>query len=149
MDIRTEHGHQGRIHSRCIVIAQTMDSLYKQLVEYCCSSLSSSLVNYTTHIPHQISTLKFTCSAVIGHWSSGCYNSGQSEIDKRSVTSFYRGKHQVQSMSQEASLIQDLCSLNSNYHYLPYHLPTTSIPITINTTINTTIYYEPYWLNQL
>ena len=52
------HGLQGRMHSRCIVIAQTMKTSYKQLVEYCCSSLSSSLVNYTTHVPHQISALE-------------------------------------------------------------------------------------------
>ena len=30
---------------RCIVIAQTMDTLYEQQVEYCCGSLLSSLVN--------------------------------------------------------------------------------------------------------
>ena len=74
MDIRTGHGHQGRIHSRCIVIAQTKDSLYKQSVEYCCGSLSSSLVNYTTHVLHQISTLRFIACAAIGHWSSSCHN---------------------------------------------------------------------------
>ena len=28
--------------------------LYKQLVEYCCGSLSSSLVNYTTRVLYQI-----------------------------------------------------------------------------------------------
>ena len=36
----------------CTVIARTMDKLYKQLVEYCCSSLLNSLVNYTTHVPY-------------------------------------------------------------------------------------------------
>ena len=59
---------------QCIVIAWTMDILYKQLVEYCCGSLSSSLVNYTTCVPYQISALRFTCSDAIEHWSSGCHN---------------------------------------------------------------------------
>ena len=54
MDMRTGHGHQGRMHSRCVVVAQTMNTQYKQPVEYCCGSLSSSLVNYTTRVLHQI-----------------------------------------------------------------------------------------------
>ena len=61
MDIRTVHRHQSRTHSRCIVVVQTMDSLYKQSVEYCCGSLSSSLVNYTTHVPYQISAFEIYC----------------------------------------------------------------------------------------
>ena len=58
MDMRTGYGHQGRTHSRCVVIAQTMRTLYKQSVEYCCGSLSSSLVNYTTRVSYQISTFE-------------------------------------------------------------------------------------------
>ena len=42
----------------CTVVAQTRDILYKQLVEYYCSSLSSSLINYTTHVSYQISALR-------------------------------------------------------------------------------------------
>ena len=63
------------------VIVWTMDNLYKQLVEYCCGFLSSSLVNYTTCIPYQISALRFTCSAAIGHWSSDCYNNSIYIVD--------------------------------------------------------------------
>ena len=35
-----------------IVVAQTRDSLYEKSLEYYCGSLSSSLVNYTIHVPH-------------------------------------------------------------------------------------------------
>ena len=51
--MRTGHGHQGRYRE---VVAQTMRTLYKQLVEYCCGSLSSSLVNtqlvFSTRYPN-------------------------------------------------------------------------------------------------
>ena len=80
MNMRTGHRYQGRMHSRCVVIAQTMDKLYKQSVEYYCGSLSSFLMNYTTYIPHQISALRFTCSAAIRHWSNGCHNNGKTEV---------------------------------------------------------------------
>ena len=61
MNMRTEHEHQGKMCSGSGVIAWTMDTLYKQSVEYCCGSLSSSLVNYTTHVPHQISAFEIYC----------------------------------------------------------------------------------------
>ena len=56
--MRTGHGHQDKtVHSR----STDQGQIYKQSVEYCCGSLLSSLVNYTTYIPHQISALRFTC----------------------------------------------------------------------------------------
>ena len=63
MDIRTGHGHQDRCRE---VIAQTMKTLYKQSVEYCCSSLLSSLVNTQLMFLLDIPTERFTCSTAIG-----------------------------------------------------------------------------------
>ena len=59
--MRIEYRYQNRTHSRYVVVAWTMDSLYKQLVEYCCGSLSSSLVNYITCVLYQISALEIYC----------------------------------------------------------------------------------------
>ena len=50
------------------------ETLYKQLVEYCCGFLLSSLVNTQLMFPLDILTVRFTCNVTIGHWSSGCYN---------------------------------------------------------------------------
>ena len=67
MDMRTEHGHQGRtMHSHSI----DHGTLYKQLVEYCCGSLSSSLVNTQLMFPLDIPTERFIVCAFIRHWSS-------------------------------------------------------------------------------
>ena len=73
------NGHEDRVW----ILGQVQRScstdqghLYKQSVKYCCGSLSSFLVNYTTHISHQISALRFTCSTAIEHWSSSCHNNG-------------------------------------------------------------------------
>jgi len=49
-------------------------TLYKWLVEYCCGSLSSSLVNTQLVFPLDISPMRFTYCATIRHWSSGCHN---------------------------------------------------------------------------
>ena len=62
MDMRTGYGYQGRMHSKCIVVAQTMNSLYKQLVEYYCSSLLSSLVNFPLDIVVVTTRQNGTCS---------------------------------------------------------------------------------------
>ena len=72
MAMKTGHGHQGRCRE---VVAWTMDKIYKQLVEYCCSSLSSSLVNIQLVFPLDIPTERFTTCATIGCQSSGCHNS--------------------------------------------------------------------------
>ena len=52
---------------QCTVVVWTMDTLYKQLVEYCCGSLSSSLVNTQLVFPLDIPTERFTCSVAIGY----------------------------------------------------------------------------------
>ena len=69
--MRTGHGYQGRHRE---VVAWTMRTLYKQLVEYCCGSLSSSFVNTQLMFPLDIPTVRFTCSTTIEHQSSGYYN---------------------------------------------------------------------------
>ena len=51
---------------QCTVVVWTRVSLYKQLVEYCCGSLSSSLVNTQLVFPLDISTERFTYSNAIG-----------------------------------------------------------------------------------
>ena len=59
------------------VITQTMDSLYKQLVEYCCSFLSSSLVNFPLYI--QLKRFAALCCywtlcLVVATTKGFCYN---------------------------------------------------------------------------
>ncbi len=60
MDIRVGH----------TVIAQTMDSLYKQSVEYCCGSLLSSLVKF----PHYIHLRDLLTVQSLVFVTSGCQN---------------------------------------------------------------------------
>ena len=76
--MRTGHGHQGRMCSGSGVIAWTIDTLYKQLVKYCCGSLLSSLVNYTTCVPHQISAFEIyylCCYWILVQWLPQQYQS--------------------------------------------------------------------------
>ena len=72
--MRIGHGHQGRImHSH----STDKGHLYKQLVEYCCGSLSSSLVNIQLMFLLDIHPKRFIDCAAIRYQSSGCHNMGQ------------------------------------------------------------------------
>ena len=71
MAMRTEYEYQDRmIHSH------SMDHgyLYKQLVEYCCGFLLSSLVNTQLMFLLDIPSVRFMACAAIGHQSSDCHN---------------------------------------------------------------------------
>ena len=71
VNIQASYNNQGRHRE---IVAWTMRTLYKQLVEYYCSSLSSSLVNTQLVFSLDICPLRFIAYATIGHQSSSCHN---------------------------------------------------------------------------
>ena len=130
MDMRTGYGYQGRMHSKCIVVAQTMNSLYKQLVEYYCSSLLSSLVNFPLDIVVVTTRQNGTCSLLtsaklsIGYLVVGIIR----ELDKElSLYCFSIYINTIWSMLQQYLLA--LMSMSLPYILLLiYHASTSRLP---------------------
>ena len=105
--MRIGHGYQGRMmHSH------SMDHvyLYKQLVEYCCGSLSKFSCKYTTRVPHQIFLLRYLLIVLLLNLvSSGCHNSQIRNMPERRNHSWKNYKRYQKSMGT----LSDTCRCKS------------------------------------
>ena len=119
---------------QCAVIVQTINTLYKQQVEYCCGSLLSSLMNTQLVSPLDISSVRFTCCAAIGHWSSSYHNTGPNKLTWSHIKKIIRSKECI-------IRFIDITNAYIKLGHWPYHFKT-SITAIISK-LNKALYNTP------